>query len=560
MKKSMGVIALGLFCAAAQSQVGVPEGETLVFGGQFTDRFEPVPIIGELTSDTWGAENVLPRDLSNGIEDPDWSYWGGKILKGDDGKYHMFPCRWSEDNKRGHRAWMHSQIVHAVSENPLGPYEVIERLGPGHNPAAYRQADGSYVVYAFIRTEGRALTYYYRAKNLGDPWVINAYEYDLRGRPAYLHASNFGITRREDGACLAVDKKGSMLISQTGTTKWYAIGTGPVFPPRQDETTKYEDPALWYDGIQYHMLTHDYNHWEAYYLRSKDGVKWVREPGLGYGSAKCLYEDGTENEWWRYERVQVLQDDLGRAMQINFAALDVDKDTEKGNDNHNSKNVCIPMTVGRQLEVLNSDTITADTDEIKVKIKAEDGFNPHKDIDIESLHFGAAQEVNFGRGCKITGTEKDGRDLILIFDAKGHGFTADNFAGKLLGKTSTGKLLFGWSHLPDVEYIEPILSAEVPVLRVGEAGTLFEVKISNFGQVASSDQAELEVLIHGESVGTVSVPVLKPFDATTVTVESSKHCEVSKLYSISTKLTDRGRVQEVFNSKVTAGCRCLEGH
>jgi hypothetical protein len=36
------------------------------------------PIHGGLETDTWGADAVRPRDIQNGIEDPDWSYWGGK--------------------------------------------------------------------------------------------------------------------------------------------------------------------------------------------------------------------------------------------------------------------------------------------------------------------------------------------------------------------------------------------------------------------------------------------------------------------------------------------------
>ncbi|MDZ8120252.1 hypothetical protein [Pontiella agarivorans] len=556
MLNRIGIIALGLLCASVQAQFGVPEGETLVFGGQFMDRFEPVPILSPLTSDTWGADNVVPRDISNGIEHPEWSYFGGKIIKGEDGKYHMFPARWSEDNKRGHRAWMYSQIVHAVSENPLGPYKVIERLGPGVNPSVYQRADGVYVVYAFIRTEGKAQNYYYRAKTLDGPWTINTYEEDLRGARCYAHAANCAFAMREDGSFLKVDKKGTMSFSKTGTTKWYAVGTGSVYPPRQDETTKYEDPALWYDGIQYHMITHDYNHWEGFYLRSKDGVHWVSEPGLGYGRAKCIYEDGTETEWWRYERVMVLQDDLGRAMQINFAALDVDKDTEKGNDNHNSKNVCIPMTVGRQLEVLNTEAITADTREIRVKVKAEDGFEPHKDMDLKSLRFGAAQEINFGHGCQVIRTEKSGEDLVVFFDGKGNGFNPENFAGKLLGKTTAGNLLFGWSHLPGVTYIEPILSAIPPVLKATDGGALIEVDVSNFGQVASDETAVIEVYVDGVMRASSSVPALKPFETKTVTVAGDFPCEVGAKYSVITKLIVDQRVQEEFKSSVSAGCSC----
>ena len=37
------------------------EWNNLIHGGRFMDRFLPMPVIGPLTEDTWGAENVKPR-------------------------------------------------------------------------------------------------------------------------------------------------------------------------------------------------------------------------------------------------------------------------------------------------------------------------------------------------------------------------------------------------------------------------------------------------------------------------------------------------------------------
>jgi len=60
-----------------------------------------MPVQGELTSETWGADNVKPRYIDNGIEDNEWSYWGGNAVLGTDGKYHLYVCRWREDSRRG---------------------------------------------------------------------------------------------------------------------------------------------------------------------------------------------------------------------------------------------------------------------------------------------------------------------------------------------------------------------------------------------------------------------------------------------------------------------------
>ena len=68
------------------------------------------------------------------------------------------------------------------------------------------------------------------------------------------------------------------------------------------------------------------------------------------------------------------------------------------------------------------------------------------------FQLGAPEEVDFGRGCKPTRSEKSGTDLVVTFDAAGNGVTDDNFAAKLIGKTTGGKLLFGYSRLPGVDY------------------------------------------------------------------------------------------------------------
>jgi len=87
-----------------------PKGKT------FIDYFLPTPIHGRahgpLTRDTWGAEDVLPRDIQNGLEDPtmkQYCYWDGQIIKAPDGKYHMFASRW--DQARGHNGWFGSVVA-----------------------------------------------------------------------------------------------------------------------------------------------------------------------------------------------------------------------------------------------------------------------------------------------------------------------------------------------------------------------------------------------------------------------------------------------------------------
>lgn len=75
------LLTICLFTLDANAQIVArerPDGwNKLVYGGRFMDRFLPMHVQGQLTSATWGADNVKPRYIDNGIEDNEWSYWGG---------------------------------------------------------------------------------------------------------------------------------------------------------------------------------------------------------------------------------------------------------------------------------------------------------------------------------------------------------------------------------------------------------------------------------------------------------------------------------------------------
>src|SRR5690348_2211607 len=112
------LIALTLSAGSslAQAQENAP-------GKSIIDYFRPIPIAGLLSTDVWGASVVGARDPKNGLEDvtmKQWDYWDGSIIKGPDGKYHMFGSRWAQE--KGHNGWYESKAVHAVSDNLMGPY------------------------------------------------------------------------------------------------------------------------------------------------------------------------------------------------------------------------------------------------------------------------------------------------------------------------------------------------------------------------------------------------------------------------------------------------------
>lgn len=493
-------------CSQVTHRERPKEWDQLVDGARFMDRF--LPMQGRvLSSDTWGAAGVRPRYIDNGIEDRIWSYWGGNIRKGDDGKYHLFVCGWLECSPKGHMEWSNSYVFHTVSDNLTGPFKPVSIIGKGHNPEIFRAKDGRYVIYTI---KGR-----YVSDDLNGKWEYGKFDFNPRDRRIIEGLSNLSFARREDGSYVMVCRGGGIWISRDGLSEYCQLTDKRIYP---DVDGRFEDPVIWRDNVQYHMIVNDWLGRIAFYLRSKNGVEWVVDPGEAYMPGIAVHEDGRVEDWFKYERIKMYQDEHGRAIQANFAVIDTLKHDDKPFDNHSSKNIGIPLNPGLLLTILDEKPITARTRTIRLKIQAEEGFNPQTDIDINSLRFGASAEVNYGRGSQVLKTENDGKDLIVTFDGKGSGITKDEFAPKLIGKYKSGRMLYGYARLPYVDYVEAILSARTPVFTTsGKGGMKCTVEVQNFGQV-ESQKASLEVSYKkdGKMVKMASgiIPSLKAYEKT----------------------------------------------
>lgn len=483
------------------------EWKNLVKGARFMDRFEAMPE-GKLSSDTWGAQNVRPRFVDNGIERPDISFWGGNILQTSDGKYHLFVCGWPESSPKGHMEWPRSTVYHTTSDCLHGPFIIKDTIGKGHNPEAFRLADGRVVVYVI---DG-----YYIADNVNGPWKYGKFRFEPRDRKIIEGLSNLSFARRQDGSYLMVCRGGGIWISENGIAPYKQITDKRVYPPVKGE---FEDPVIWRDSLQYHLIVNDWLGRIAFYQRSKDGIHWITEQGEAYVPGVSFHKDGTVEDWFKYERLKVFQDKQGRVIQTNFAVIDTVKWDDLGNDNHSSKNICIPMNKGMLLSGLNKKPITPSTKTISVKIMAEDGFNPIQDVDISSLRFGSYNEVNFGRGSKVLKSEADGNDLILTFEGAGSGITADEFAPKMIGKDKKGGMLFGYAKLPYLDYKPAIVSSLRPVY--SKDRKMLAVEVENFG-LSTSEKMTIEVRQNGTLIGRSTLKALSPYEKTTLSIASPK--------------------------------------
>lgn len=498
----LSLITTGI-CAQVTERTTPKEWDNLIVGGRFMDRFEAMPD-GKLSSDVWGAKNVIPRFVDNGIEYPHLSFWGGNILQTDDSKYHLFVCGWLESAEKGHMEWPNSIVYHSVSDNLHGPYNIIDTVGPGHNPEAFRLADGRIVL--------SVIGAHYVADDVNGPWEKSDFDYDTRDRPIIEGLSNQTFAPRQDGSILKVCRGGGTWISQTGLSPYEQITVKRIYPDIEGE---FEDPVVWRDSLQYHLIVNDWLGRIAFYQRSLDGVHWVTEQGQAYVPGISKHKDGQIEDWFKYERIKVFQDPEGRVIQTNFAVIDTIKWDDLGSDNHSSKNICLPMNKGLLLAIENTNPIDASTPTITLRIKGEKDFNPNKELDIPSLRLGSFTEVNYGRGSKVVNSKKEGKDLLLTFDGKNSGIDENEFAPKLIGKDKNGKMVFGYASLPYINYKPAILSAKRPLADI-EYGQI-TTEIENYG-LSTSEPMEVKLLNNGSMVAVGTLRALAPYQTTRLTL------------------------------------------
>ena len=500
MKKTLmflGVLAMAMSVSA----------QTLKKGGQFMDLLLPMEGSFAATSNDWGTtagENTkyagtwtgtLGRWKDNGIEDTERSYWGGNIVKGDDGKYHIYVAGWPSATC-GHMQWSSkSRVYHVVSDHVWGPYKYVSDIGSGHNPEIYKTGD-TYIIYK-IQPLG-----YYKSKSLGNTWEKGTYAFDLRGRAIVAgdkretSLSNCSFAKREDGSFVMIDRGGGIWVSRDGLNDpWHHLTDASVYLNSEIKNRgSLEDPVIWRDYLQYHMIVNDWRARYAYYYRSLDGLHWTKEAGKAYTGQDpfARHADGKVESWHKYERPRVYQDELGRAIRMNFAVIDCVKQSDLAADNHSSKNINMPITRQLLLEVQTISSTSA-----TVLVKAEEGFNPQTDLEFSSLKFGSHNKVNYGNGFSYASHVNSGNDVVITFTGSAGSINANEWAPKMLGQKTDGTIAFGYARMPEVNYQPAILSAVMP--EVDSENQVVSVMITNYGQSAS-DIMQVRVLDNKGSI------------------------------------------------------------
>lgn len=333
-KTRFGWGVAALFMATGSSPAMAATAKTLI------DYFQPTPIICPLTSNTWGAPGVLPRDVCNGLEDSSntqWQYWDGKILRGVDGKYHLYAGRWPQN--KGFADWPSSVIVGSVSNGGLMgsylPSATTPFSGKEQNVTGIVLNNGTSVL---LDSPGKI----YESTSLADPWTSEGtLQITANGSTVSTATTeNQSIWQNAVGGFLIISRTFQEMTSTTNILGPYLIQA--TIPSLQSQG--YEDPVVWCSGGQYHLVANMYNARKAMHFTSPDGITNWKNMGLAYDPTTDFirYTDGTINHWYKIERPGVFME-AGHVAAFSFAVIDVDKSLDLANDNHGTKIIVVPF-------------------------------------------------------------------------------------------------------------------------------------------------------------------------------------------------------------------------
>jgi hypothetical protein len=313
--------------------------------------------------------------VDGGFTQEEYWVWGSSVIRGDDGKYHMFVSRWPK-YLPFHPGWMvASEIVHAVSDTPEGPYEFVDVALPSrgpeywdgratHNPRIFKHNDTYILIYMgstnpfadVMESDAHTLTHSsYIAtvarsnKRIGiatsqspyGPWERRD-EPILQTKPGTFYSfltSNPSPWINEDGSVIMLFKSRSYKEDfpfQTAMTIGVAtapsidgpfevVGDEPIFGI--DKMGEVEDPFLWKDETGYHMLAKDQrgtitgNFHSGILAHSTDGINWVLDDEPLAYTRMINWSDGTNIEMGQLERVFGLMES-GKITHLFFATMD----------------------------------------------------------------------------------------------------------------------------------------------------------------------------------------------------------------------------------------------
>jgi len=331
-------------------------------------------------------EMIGAVDSSDMFMDKDHYLWCSSVIKGDDGKYHMFYSRWSHGKRAldddsmnyifdGFRGWnKYSEIAYAVADKMSGPYKHVKTILKGdgdenkwdrftmHNPQV-RKFGGDYYLYYISNTYDSTLQF--NNPNFNKDWkhwlkynatqkigVIKFKSFSslLKGKfskpsaplmkPDSTHTfevtTNPTVTKRPDGKYYMLFKSRKPNVGNM--TFWMATGDKPDGPFKltaevfTSAEMACEDPCLWYDKKRkrFYAAAKYYSNSKKLVpqfgalalITSEDGLQWKAASNPLISLRELTMNNGKKIELAHLERPFVVTDKNGQPLAL-FAAASI---------------------------------------------------------------------------------------------------------------------------------------------------------------------------------------------------------------------------------------------
>ncbi len=313
---------------------------------------------------------LLPAPVEGGYREAQAYIWCGSVIRGEDGRWHMFASRWGRQYGFGANWLLRCEIVRAASDRPEGPYRYEEtvlsardrRFFDGisvHNPCI-RYFNGTYYLYYMGTTDGGPIpetngelsserfneiwnrkriglatssSVYGPWKRLDEPILMprDCSHWDCTAvtNPAVAILPD-GVTymlyksRRYAGAPLEI----GAVCASCPEGPFERLSENPIFAFDHPDF-HVEDPYLWFEEGKFRLLMKDdfkngsggvTGVWgSGFYAESDDCVHWqIAEDPIVY-SRRILWSDGVYRDMPNAERPFLLLNEQGKPTHLFLA-------------------------------------------------------------------------------------------------------------------------------------------------------------------------------------------------------------------------------------------------
>lgn len=327
-------------------------------------------------------DRLLPAPRDGGYEQPGHWVWCGSVVRGEDGRYHLFAALWSMARSFYSGYVVSSEIVRASSDTLEGPYafeeQVLADRGEGfwdgrmtHNPSILYH-DGRYLLFYIggtfpgARPSREALRFASPnvhmqigvavSKSVFGPWT-RLDEPILRPNPNGWDAQ----TVTNPAPCVAPD--GSLLLyyrsntpeglkigvarAKPGTLVFERLSDQPILTDHPEYSI--EDQFVWHNGDGYEMICKDMfgnitgEVWGGAHFLSPDGLTWQPAPDPMAYSRTIDWADGERETLYHFDRPNIyLENGKPKAL---FAALGRAGASDPGGGHESYNNMSFSKTM-----------------------------------------------------------------------------------------------------------------------------------------------------------------------------------------------------------------------